>query len=75
MSVEDAFETPAPESKSDLLADCCYPDCFHCPYEDCVDDSLHPGELKENARRSGLSKLLLSESRMEQEYLKKREQQ
>lgn len=35
---------------------CVYPDCFHCPFEDCVAPAVcFPGESRKNEEAAGFS--------------------
>ena len=36
---------------------CKYPDCFHCPFPDCMASGCFPGESRRNADLAGLKDL------------------
>lgn len=36
---------------------CKYPDCFHCPFPDCMASGCFPGESRRNAELAGLKDL------------------
>lgn len=64
MGVERAFSSPVRKyeyseeirQKMEDRADCGYPDCFHCVYDDCISNAIHPGESIANAEAAGLYK-------------------
>lgn len=41
---------------------CIYPNCFECPYRDCVTDIIFPGETARNAKFSEIKDLLPNKS-------------
>ena len=46
---------------------CCYPDCFHCPYDDCINDEIYEEEEVVN-RLVGLDEKVLSKRKWQREY-------
>ena len=63
MPIDEAFSRSGGRSDGTSGSEdlCCYPDCYSCPYPDCITDEIHPGELTQNAEWSGLPQLLLSD--------------
>lgn len=45
-----------PKRKNEKPDFCTYPDCFVCPYNDCIADGIFPGETKNNAKYIGIIK-------------------